>query len=170
MGSKSANMPPLPSKPCRRLLVFTLAWTCLCFVFFRVYYNQGLDPGAIISPGSNLSPDSSLNTRELLQVSKQTKEIIHMILVPTLESSVQPSQVHWLNRYVIKKFISQNPSASSSCLQFSNFLLTDCLNFFVVSSISMTTLRLRVSWSTWIFCCLVSQSDFRFLRILDSIS
>ena len=68
MASKS-TMPPLPSKPCRRLLVFTLAWTCLCFLFFRVYYNQGLD--GTIGTGGHLSPDSSLNTRELLQVSKQ---------------------------------------------------------------------------------------------------
>ena len=66
MGSNS-TMPPLPSKPCRRLLVFTLAWTCLCFLFFRVYYNQGLD--AALSSGGHLSQDSSLNTRELLQVS-----------------------------------------------------------------------------------------------------
>jgi len=65
------TMPPLPSKPCRRLLVFTLAWTCLCFLFFHVYYNQGFD--AAISPGGHLSPDSSLNTRELLQQEMVTR-------------------------------------------------------------------------------------------------
>ena len=34
---------PLASRPCRRLLAFTVAWTCLCFVFFRVYYAQHMD-------------------------------------------------------------------------------------------------------------------------------
>jgi hypothetical protein len=66
MAIKS-TMPPLPSKPCRRLLVFTLAWSCLCFLVFRVYYNQG--PDGIISPGG----DSSLNTRELLQQEMVTR-------------------------------------------------------------------------------------------------
>ena len=34
---------PLASRTCRRLLAFTVAWTCLCFVFFRVYYAQHMD-------------------------------------------------------------------------------------------------------------------------------
>lgn len=58
---------PLASRPCRRLLAFTVAWTCLCFVFFRVYYAQHMDNVV------QQIPDAILNTRELLQQEMVTK-------------------------------------------------------------------------------------------------
>jgi len=57
------NMPILPSRPCRRLVIFTFLWTCLCLVFFKVYYNH--------HEGNEYN--NVLNTRELLQQEMVTK-------------------------------------------------------------------------------------------------
>lgn len=57
------NMPILPSRPCRRLVIFTFLWTCLCLVFFKVYYHH--------HEGSEFN--NVLNTRELLQQEMVTK-------------------------------------------------------------------------------------------------
>jgi len=57
---------PLASRPCRRLVAFTAIWTCLCFVFFRVYYGQHMEHVVQV-------PDAILNTRELLQQEMVTK-------------------------------------------------------------------------------------------------
>ena len=55
-------MAPLPSRPCRRLVLFTVAWTFVCLVFFKVYYHHN-DPHDY----------NVLNTRELLQQEMVTR-------------------------------------------------------------------------------------------------
>jgi hypothetical protein len=66
MASAARSMPPLSSRPCRRLFGFTILWTCLCFVLFRIFANE--DSAMLVQ-----LPDSILNTRELLQNEMVTK-------------------------------------------------------------------------------------------------
>ena len=58
----------MSSNPCRRLVVFTSIWTCLCFLFFKVYYGKNSFEGSVVR-----IPNSVLNSRELLQQEMVTK-------------------------------------------------------------------------------------------------
>lgn len=97
MGSVS-NMPPLPSKPCRRLVVFTLVWTCLCFLFFRVYYASE----TAFSPVIQQQHETVLNTRELLQQEMVTRGAASG-KDSTLSSNLYPSALRSLDELMIDR-------------------------------------------------------------------
>jgi hypothetical protein len=67
MSNVAANMWAriLPPKPCRRMAVFTVLWSCLFFLLYRVYSRDDL---------LNVA-GSTLNTRELLQKEIQVGQV-----------------------------------------------------------------------------------------------
>ena len=60
MSNVASNMmgPMLPPRPCRRMVLFTILWSCLFFLLYRVYSRDDL---------LHVAGSASMNTRELLQ-------------------------------------------------------------------------------------------------------
>ena len=52
----------LPLRPCRRMLLILAAWTCFCYLVFRVASDAEL-----MSSSARVDNNGGVNTRELLQ-------------------------------------------------------------------------------------------------------
>ena len=125
---------PLATRPCRRLVAFTAIWTCLCFLFFRVYYAQHMDHVAQV------------------RIEKKVVElIVWKFIIHTMQKNEKnPShlkifrQINYLVISFVKMLVSRNFCQKSARVNFCKYHTALCFrNFHTVQSSNIISRKLR---------------------------